>query len=252
MEEFKQELRYEIKKQFDLNLGSEHIIDLDSSTDAKFSRHIIVHMPNGALFRNAMDCGVFVKNFVGRLVEDSVAINGGDRYKKRSALRENIFVYSKPTKKDNISDDNNKEEGEDRREESPSGKNKTLFVDLGVYTRNRLFRLLGSSKFGKPPSAALRISTSNTFPFPQEFTNDKFYAPAMSQSIQEKMDKESKSNTNFDELYHEDIDSDDDTKTVRPTRSWRVPYEMMNLLNKVYFFFHHRFSTLNGNLLLQP
>lgn len=238
MEEFKQELRDEIKKQFDLNLRCDHIIDLDSSTDSKFSRHLIVHMPNGELFRNAMECGVFVKNFVGRLVEDSVATNDRDRYKKRSALKENIFVYSKPTKNDNTSDDN-KEEGEGR-EELPSDKNKTLFVDLGVYTRNRLFRLLGSSKYGKPPSAALRISSSNSFPFPQEFTNGNFYAPAMSQSIQEKMEMESNSNTNFDEFYHEEIDSEDDTKTVRSTISWRVLYQMLKLLNEVYFFIRHR------------
>jgi hypothetical protein len=53
---------------------------------------------------------------------------------------------------------------------------------MGVYTRNRLFRLLGSSKFGKPPSAALFIASTNEFAFPQGFSNESFYVPDMEQS----------------------------------------------------------------------
>ena len=58
----------------------------------------------------------------------------------------------------------------------------TCFIDLGVYTRNRLFRLLGSTKYGKPPSAALRLSKSNKFPFPPEFSNENFFLPDMEKS----------------------------------------------------------------------
>ena len=73
------------------------------------------------------------------------------------------------------------------------------------YTRNRLFRLLGSNKFGKPadagkkrlandsycdakqqtqpidllPPSALRIAEANEFPFPNGFGNAKFYLPEM-------------------------------------------------------------------------
>ena len=56
-----------------------------------------------------------------------------------------------------------------------TSKRDTCFVDLGVYTRNRLFRILGSTKFGKTSSAALRISMTNEFPFPEGFDNTKFY-----------------------------------------------------------------------------
>ena len=36
-----------------------------------------------------------------------------------------------------------------------------LFIDISVYTRNRLFRLLGSSKFGKPSAASLHLAHAN-------------------------------------------------------------------------------------------
>ena len=59
----------------------------------------------------------------------------------------------------------------------------TCFVDTGVYTRNRLFRLLGSKKFGKPSSAALRIASANKFPFPEGFRNENFYTPEIASNI---------------------------------------------------------------------
>ncbi len=62
---------------------------------------------------------------------------------------------------------------------SSSGRGPTCLVDLGVYSRNRLFRCMGSSKYGKPASAALRIADANQFSFPGHFGNDKFYVPAM-------------------------------------------------------------------------
>jgi hypothetical protein len=45
--------------------------------------------------------------------------------------------------------------------------------------------LLGSSKYGKPASAALRISASYTFPFPEGFTNGSFYVPDMEKRVQQ-------------------------------------------------------------------
>ena len=53
----------------------------------------------------------------------------------------------------------------------------TCLIDLAVYTRNRLFRILGSTKFGKSSNAGLRISSTNQFPFPSGFGNHKFYRP---------------------------------------------------------------------------
>ena len=54
------------------------------------------------------------------------------------------------------------------------GSDQVCFVDLGVYTKNRLFRILGSHKFGKTSLAALRIARRSQFDkFPQRFDNSK-------------------------------------------------------------------------------
>ena len=55
----------------------------------------------------------------------------------------------------------------------------TYFIDFGVYTRNRIFRILGSTKYGKKMDAALRIAEVNKFPFPNGFGNRNFYLPCM-------------------------------------------------------------------------
>ena len=68
--------------------------------------------------------GRFVKRLVSRLAEE-IAVEGGDFDQRRPTLAKYLFVNTKDPNK------------------------KTCFIDLGVYTRNRLFRCLGSSKFGK-------------------------------------------------------------------------------------------------------
>ena len=46
MKEFLVELQHEIQVKFNLCVEEEQIVELDSSTVKKFSRHLIVHMPN--------------------------------------------------------------------------------------------------------------------------------------------------------------------------------------------------------------
>ena len=43
MEEFIHELIHEIRCQFDMAISRKDIVDLDSTTTKKFSRHLIVH-----------------------------------------------------------------------------------------------------------------------------------------------------------------------------------------------------------------
>ena len=226
LDEFIYELGTEIKDTFNIDISRKCIVDLDSSTVKKFSRHFIVHLPNGELFADTFACGVFVKNFVGRLAEE---VATGELRKRCPVLADFLFVNCEETKEklpqkgkassqaDNtdrsISSDNLTPEMESSSQsnikeskEVPSGEEqqatetkmsgtsrsdtalakstptmpinqKTCFVDTGVYTRNRLFRLMGSSKYGKPVSAALRISPFNKFPFPEEFDNSKFFVP---------------------------------------------------------------------------
>ena len=92
------------------------VVELDSSSASKFSRHLVVHAPGGAAFASAVACGGFVRAF---WAEDVAPRRGAD------ARADACFV---------------RRDGQD--EAAP-------FVDLGVYTRNRAFRLYLSSKAGK-------------------------------------------------------------------------------------------------------
>ncbi|GLD94207.1 hypothetical protein PINS_up002818 [Pythium insidiosum] len=102
------------------------VVELDSSTDVKFSRHLTIHFPDGHLFVDNIHAGAFVRQFV----HDLVLPQGDDE----PSTEGNVFVV-------NDSDDQ-----------------KQLFIDMGVYTRNRMFRILGSSKYRK--DAVLRPTSS--------------------------------------------------------------------------------------------
>mmetsp|Transcript_16866 Transcript_16866/g.29817 ORF Transcript_16866/g.29817 Transcript_16866/m.29817 type:complete len:435 (-) Transcript_16866:171-1475(-) len=108
-----------LQRRFGILLERSHVLELDSSSPKKFSRHLIVHLPGGRLFRNNRVCGHFVKQVV-------------------ELIRDRLIVLDK-------------------------NHELTTFVDLGVYTRNRAFRLYLSSKFGK--RQVLEPSTTNTFPY---------------------------------------------------------------------------------------
>jgi hypothetical protein len=160
LDEFYSELVADLETAYKITeMRRTNIVDLDSSTETKFSRHWIVHLPNEWLFANTYAVGQFVKNLVGRLAELQAT---GQLGLTRPMLQKLLFVA-----------------GNVRTASDSAPEKKTCFIDLGVYTRNRLFRLLGSSKFGKPASAALRISESNEFRFPKDFGNHNFYLPAM-------------------------------------------------------------------------
>lgn len=151
------ELRHHFQIIYNISIVRSNMVDLDSTTAKKFSRHWIIHLPNGELFRDAREAGVFVKGLVARLEMEQAS--GLLQTKGRELLAENLFVNA-----------------EDSHGESTK---LTRFIDLGVYTRNRIFRLLGSTKFGKPVDAALRIAENNEFAFPDGFDNTKFYSPVM-------------------------------------------------------------------------
>ena len=157
MTEFIDELCLQFRLIYNISLKRSCIIDLDSSTDKKFSRHLIVHLPNNELFADAHSAGLFAKQFVSRLADE---LADGTLVNKHPSLSRNLFVKTKDPNKT------------------------TCFVDLGVYTRNRLFRLMGSSKFGKQASAALRIADTNEFKFPDNFGNSNFFVPDLVQSAE--------------------------------------------------------------------
>ncbi|KAL9183428.1 hypothetical protein ACHAXT_004284 [Thalassiosira profunda] len=165
MTEFIGELGSEFQAVHGIQMDRTCIVDLDSSTDTKFSRHLIVHLPKGELFADAYAAGVFAKRFVGRLAEEQAT---GVLARRRAVLAQHLFVNSQGAKAES--------DAECSTTNGPkSEKSSTCFIDLAVYTRNRLFRLMGSTKYGKSASAALRIADANTYPFPAGFDNSKFY-----------------------------------------------------------------------------
>ena len=146
------ELEDELATELQLHYGKflprlkpSQIVNLDSSNEKKFSRHWVVHLfgddsdsggESGSnrsqefLFKDAPTVGRFVKRMVGRLADD-MAAEEEEFAKNRPALAKHLFVNTKDPAK------------------------QTCFIDLGVYTRNRLFRCLESSKKGK--STTLRV-----------------------------------------------------------------------------------------------
>ncbi|KAK7283601.1 hypothetical protein RIF29_13225 [Crotalaria pallida] len=93
------------------------VVELDSSTEEKFSRHLIIRIPKSG-FKDNSHAGSFVSEICSRVLN----ARGKDK------RFEELFVM-----KDSSSD------------ESVS----QLFVDTAVYSRNRCFRLHLSSKAGK-------------------------------------------------------------------------------------------------------
>ena len=95
----------------------EHIIELDSTSATKFSRHLIFRLPGRRVFANNAHCAHFVRKLWARVA----ATRDTDPRCAALFVRKSI-------------DDEEAHES---------------FVDLGVYTRNRVFRLYLSSKRDK-------------------------------------------------------------------------------------------------------
>lgn len=145
------EIQHQFQLFYSISIHRSGMVDLDSSTAKKFSRHWIMHLPEGLLFDDARAAGIFVKAMVSRLEKERES--GVLQAKGRGLLADNLFANAEEATKEK------------------TNPKLTCIIDLGVYTRNRLFRLLGSKKFGKTSDAALRIAESNQYPFPKQFDN---------------------------------------------------------------------------------
>ncbi|GAB5366340.1 hypothetical protein AAMO2058_001135600 [Amorphochlora amoebiformis] len=141
MKIFKPRLQKQVASKLGVVLPCEGILDLDSTTPTKFSRHLICHM--GAVFKNTSH----MKNFVDELIADLKT----ERMENDSIKK--LFVRTAVGKE-------------------------SVFIDSGVYSRNRCFRMLFSSKRKK--SSSLRPSPSNQFQIPSPpsigVSEDLFYA----------------------------------------------------------------------------
>ncbi|XP_057480668.1 uncharacterized protein LOC130767711 isoform X2 [Actinidia eriantha] len=106
-----------LSDKYSIQGGHDWIVELDSSTEEKFSRHLIIRLQKTA-FKDNSHAGAFVAEICSRIYE---ARKSDERLKK-------LFVS---------------------KDSGSTGIPYQLFVDTAVYSRNRCFRLHLSSKAGK-------------------------------------------------------------------------------------------------------
>ncbi len=111
-------------------------IDLTSTSSSKFSRHLHVHLTKDGrqlLFKDNRHAGVFVRSLVDDILSN---LNPSSQTASASASNSPQMPYLKKW--------------------MLVGPDRTAsMIDLGVYTRNRCFRLLHSKKYAKSKSTAL-------------------------------------------------------------------------------------------------
>lgn len=138
-----------LEEVYGLHCSAKDVLDLDSSTSDKFSHHLIFMLPNAAFKDNS---------HVGRFIHDIL----------HPALT-NLKKSNPEAPGENRDDVEGTQAKRRKTEENDLGfltvKNEKgqeqLFVDLGVYTKNRNFRLYKSSKLGK--NAAFIVAEDNKF-----------------------------------------------------------------------------------------
>ncbi|KAM5264241.1 DNA-directed primase/polymerase protein isoform 1-T1 [Ctenodactylus gundi] len=174
---------------YGVSCSAEDVLSLDSSTDKKFSQHLIFQLCDVA-FKDNTHVGNFVRNILQPALH---LMSSGDDDTVAESKSHALSHFSETPLKQAVSfnqmspDDaigerwNLTSEKAERLasagQSSPdlsflivkdiTGE-KHLFVDLGVYTRNRNFRLYKSSKIGK--SVALEVAEDNRF-FPKQSKN---------------------------------------------------------------------------------
>ncbi|KFO24339.1 DNA-directed primase/polymerase protein [Fukomys damarensis] len=178
-----------LQELYSVSCSAEDVFNLDSSTDEKFSRHLIFQLHDVAFKDN-----IHVGNFVRKILQPAlhlISSEGDDRIPNpmdhefshfpETPLKQGISFNQISPDKDAVKSRtlNSKipERPGSAEQSSPDLSflvvksdmgEKHLFVDLGVYTRNRNFRLYKSSKIGK--CVVLQVAEDNRF-FPKQSKN---------------------------------------------------------------------------------
>ncbi|XP_035855937.1 DNA-directed primase/polymerase protein isoform X1 [Sander lucioperca] len=154
---------------YGIECSAKNVLNLDSSTEEKFSRHLIFNLQNAA-FKDNIHMGRFVHAILHPVLSTP---NGGlavgiNSVAENSETRGTHAVSEEtPAKADEMAESpqakRRKQEERDLRFLQVKNKDGQvcLFVDLGVYTKNRNFRLYKSSKVGK--NAAFTLADDNKF-----------------------------------------------------------------------------------------
>nr|DBA29125.1 TPA: hypothetical protein GDO54_009382 [Pyxicephalus adspersus] len=155
-----------LEEHYGLKCSADFVINLDSSTDEKFSRHLIFSLPNAA-FKDNIHVGNFIKTVLQPLFPQSTSTHKDPG----TSVIEAAKIHD-DTSKCNIAEatkgtcNGGKNMPEELCELSSFLVNdkyggKQPFIDLGVYTKNRNFRIYKSSKLGK--NAVFELAEDNQF-----------------------------------------------------------------------------------------
>ena len=77
-------MRLSVQERFDVQLEDSWIIELDSSTPAKFSRHLVIRVPSAA-FQSNSHVGAFVKDLC-KAPQDTAGADGVTSRQTRQEL----------------------------------------------------------------------------------------------------------------------------------------------------------------------
>ncbi|NWV12526.1 PRIPO protein, partial [Ptilonorhynchus violaceus] len=172
-----------LKELYDVSCSSKDVLNLDSSTDEKFSRHLIF-LPQKTVFKDNTHVGNFVRTILQpaiRLMESKAAVipkeEAGHVFQYSA---EGVGLDGSLTNLTSVVEDASKDwpaiahKSKDMEMSHQAENldfsflivndkegNKQLFVDLGVYTKNRNFRMYKSSKAGK--NVILNLAEDNKF-----------------------------------------------------------------------------------------
>ena len=117
----------EIFQRFGLKISADAIVELDSSTEAKFSRHLTIPLPGKRALASNAHAGAIAAAVVGRIYEKKLG-EGEEEEEEDQRKYSKLLVRGS---------------GEESEEKL------VPFIDLSVYSRNRSFRIFKSSKCGK-------------------------------------------------------------------------------------------------------
>ena len=161
-------LRWKILELYDAPVGDYDILLLDSTTKDKYSVHLTFHIRDyyaqssrlqyrELLFENNIEVGKLLK----AIVLDTTTPYGDQGETERAAKEEEGIVEV-------FGEVRSIYPGfEDFWVKKKDGK-RTFFADLGVYTKNRAFRILGSCKYGK--TASLKVAKVDRFGFKDAYS----------------------------------------------------------------------------------
>jgi hypothetical protein len=133
---------------YGITITNSDIIHLESSTEAKFSRHLIVKMPDGSAFEDSVNMGSFIRKLVMDMQRDRAEDPSLEcLFIQTSELAPPSEPGSAPVSTQPSPSSPLPSSTSSSPEPSLSPPTTTTFIDTGVYTRNRCFRLFLSSKW---------------------------------------------------------------------------------------------------------